>query len=236
MLTQTSTTERARFDPWQPGIWRWQFPHGRRVRAGTTDRTGDWSALQRAFPRVGAPVVAEQIHGASLAAVESPNAIRPLPGCDGLLTQQPNLLLVVRTADCLPLFLWDPVQRVVGVVHAGWCGLARQVPMKLIAFAQQTYRSRPQDVWVGIGPAIHACCYEVGQEFGASFASYLDSRGGRLHCDLIRCATDQLMAAGVAPSRILDAGCCTACEAGRWYSLRKEGGLEQRLLSFITLS
>jgi len=206
------------------------------VRAGTTDRTGDSSALQRAFPRVGAPVVAEQIHGVSLAAVDSPDVLRPIPGCDGLLTQRPHLLLVVRTADCLPLFLWDPVQRVVGVVHAGWRGLERQLPMKLIAFAQQTYRSRPQDVWVGIGPAIHACCYDVGQEFGASFASYLDTRDGRRHCDLIRCATDQLRAAGVAPARILDAGRCTACDMGRWYSLRKESGLDLRLLSFITLS
>jgi len=203
---------------------------------------------QLAFAR--SVVQAEQIHGASVSVIEAThpavnlprtnfpegNLVRgPIPGCDGLVTRVPGVVLVIRTADCLPLFLWDPVQRVVGLAHVGWRGLVRALPMRLMSALQMYASSRPQDVWVGIGPAIRACCYEVGEEFEQPFGSFVRHASGRRTCDLIGCATQQLFASGVRPSRVIDCGECTACEGSRWHSIRRNGETAGRNYAFIML-
>ena len=222
---------------WSPGVWRLRLSSSRTVRAGIVDRSGSPEVLRSRVRFAGGYVEAEQVHGASLAAVErSSSPPDAVSGCDALVTQTPDLGLVIRSADCLPIFLWDPIRRVVGVAHAGWRGVARQLPGRLVAFVQRHYRSRPRELWFAIGPSVRACCYEVGPEFEKPFGPFLQRQGGRLTCDLVACAMQQLIRAGVAAGRILDTGSCTACETDRWFSLRKEGERGGRLLSFIGLS
>jgi YfiH family protein len=178
----------------------------------------------------------DQVHGSSIASVERIRAPgHPLAGCDALVTQTPGLGLSVRTADCLPLFIWDPVQRVVGVAHAGWRGLAAALPLRLISFLHQRYHTYAEEVWIGIGPSIRACCYEVGPAFDPRLTPWTQEQGGRRTCDLIAAATAQLRQAGVKDARILDGRQCTACEPDRWYSLRREGDSCGRLVSCIGL-
>lgn len=226
----------GRLTAWSPGVWRLGLPSSQAVRAGLIDRTGRLEALRGRAGCARGYVEAEQVHGASLAAVEGALPAGAVAGCDALVTQTPQLTLVVRSADCLPIFLWDPVRRVVGVAHAGWRGVAKQLPARLVAFVQRAYRSRPGELWLAIGPAIRACCYDVGPEFERPFGPFLRRQGGRVTCDLVACATQQLVRAGVPPGHILDTGCCTACETDRWFSLRKEGERGGRLHSFIGVS
>lgn len=230
-------TEVTRFSLWRPGLWRFHIPQAGRVRAGVTDRTGSLESLQATavFPQ--GMVMAGQVHGASIASVERIRAPgHPIAGCDALVTQTLGLGLAVRTADCLPLFVWDPVQGVVGVAHAGWRGLAAALPCRLISFLQQRYHTHPGDLWVGIGPSIRACCYDVGPAFESRLAPWVQEQGGRRTCDLIACAAAQLREAGVAARRVLDSGQCTACEPDRWYSLRREGEACGRLVSWISMT
>lgn len=222
--------------PWEPGLWRFRLAQDRRLIAGVTDRAGDLQTL-RAHPAVGGHLVlAEQVHGASVAALDMPNPPSgPIAGCDGLATRTPGLALVIRSADCLPIVLWDPIQRVVGLIHAGWRGLVGHLPLRALSLLRNCYHSNPAHLWIGIGPAIRPCCYDVGREFLPRFGRFVSTRRGRRVCDLIGYATQQLLAGGVSRAQVVDSGRCTACEPARWYSVRREGEHGGRLLSFAMI-
>ena len=225
------------FRPWQPGLWRFTFPRmSRGVVAGITDRSCDMEGLRARLAAPAGVAFAAQPHGASVAALEVPSApADPLPGCDGLTTRTAGLALVIRSADCLPIVLWDPIQRAVGLLHAGWRGLADQLPLRALSFLRHGYHSNPAHLWVGIGPAIRPCCYEVGREFLPRFGRFVSMRRGRRVCDLIGYATQQLLAGGVPRTQVVDSGRCTACEPARWHSVRREGERGGRLFSFAMI-
>ena len=207
-----------------------------RVFAGVTDRHVE---VARLIEHVQFPVVtvgAEQVHGRSIAAIGHPRlGAMVIAGCDALLTSVPGVGLLIRTADCLPLFIADPLRGVVGLAHAGWRGLAHALPIHLLSALYRLYRTRAGDVHVAIGPAIRACCYDVGPEFLKRFESHVRRRGATYHCDLVGAATAQLVRSGVRPDRILDSGQCTACTPASWCSLRREGQAAGRLTSLIVL-
>ena len=214
------------------GGWRFEGWASPRVRAGLTDRTVDPSWLVGQQPS--ALVEAEQVHGAGIAVLEGTRApAGPISGCDGLLTSVPGMALRIRTADCLPIFFADPERLIVGLAHAGWRGLAAQLPVRMVAAFRHAYHSPVSALHVAIGPAIRSCCYEVGPEFQALFGPHVRTDGQRRMCDLIGVAIEQLLGCGVPRERITDSGCCTACDAERWFSLRREGPMTGRLISFV---
>jgi len=190
--------------------------------------------VQSAWPAA-AWVQAEQVHGGSVAVVERRAPAEPIPGCDALLTRWSNTALLIRTADCLPLFVCDPTRGAVGLAHLGWRGLRADLPQRLVAAFQHAVHSDPQDLIVALGPGIRACCYEVGAEFSEWFGPFVRTEGGRRVCDLAGAAMQQVRCAGVPAARILDCQHCTACEIDRWHSIRREGSGAGRLLSFIAL-
>jgi hypothetical protein len=203
------------------------------VLAGLTDRrTPPERLLARLDPL--ACVDAGQTHGAVVAAIgPAACATATIPGCDGLITRAARVALMIRSADCLPLFFLDPGRRGVGLAHVGWRGLARRLPQRLLLALRDVYGCRPARVRVAIGPSIRACCYEVGQEVAALFAPHVRAVRGRRVCDLVAAATEQLRACGVPASQLLDSGACTSCEAERWFSHRREGPGTGRMLSVI---
>ena len=216
------------------------------------------SGLRRAKSRrdvEGPPVTAveaEQVHGAGIAVVGEAPFAGPVPGCDALVTGCRGTALLVRSADCLPIFFADPRREVIGLAHAGWRGLAAWLPARVVATFRHVFHSRPGDLHVAIGPGIRGCCYEVGRDFPRSFAPFIQEREGRRPstsfrtasradvegrrtCDLIAAAAAQLRACGVAPARLTDAQRCTACEPRHWYSLRREGPETGRLTALIVV-
>ncbi len=217
------------------GWWlrRWAAPQ---VVAGISDRGLDAAGLLQRLPFPVTVVSAEQVHGGSVAAVQ--RALRvpvELSGCDGLLTNVPGVALLIRTADCLPLFIADPSKGLVGLAHVGWRGLAARLPMRLLAMLRHAYQSRPDDLRVAIGPSIRACCYEIGEEFVDRFGPFVQFRGARRTCDLVGVAIQQLRESGVRPHRILDTQRCTACDPRHWFSVRREGASAGRMTSLIVL-
>jgi YfiH family protein len=88
---------------------------------------------------------------------------------DGLVTNVPGLLLAVKTADCVPVLIVDPKQRVVGAFHAGWRGTAKRIVEKGVGVMRRDFGSDPTDLRAAIGPCIRACCYEVGEEVQETF-------------------------------------------------------------------
>ena len=87
------------------------------------------------------------------------------------MTDQPGLWLAIRTADCLPLLLVDRRKRAVGAFHAGWRGTVRRMAEKAVGEMRHWFGSRPEDLEAAIGPGIHSCCYQVGEEVREQFRS-----------------------------------------------------------------
>ena len=93
------------------------------------------------------------------------------PAGDGLITQTPQLLVAVQTADCLPVILVDTRQRALGVFHAGWRGTLKRIVEKGVGEMRRLFDTRPRDLEAAIGPGIRACCYRVGAELREAFES-----------------------------------------------------------------
>ncbi len=180
------------------------------------------------------PVPLRQVHGARVRVVTDPGERRTVAAADAALTAVPGLALAVRTADCLPVFLWDPVRRMIGVAHAGWRGTASGVTAALVRAFVEAGCAATGSLTAAFGPAVRSCCYEVGPEVAAVFPG--DVRFGRKGCrlDLAAANRRQLEAAGVAPDRIHDCGVCTCCDH-RFFSFRREGAAAGRQIALMMI-
>jgi YfiH family protein len=190
--------------------------------------------LARAVAGEGLPVHScRQVHGAASRVIDAaldPGALDREP-LDILLTGDPGHLLLLKFADCTPLLLYDPRRRWVAVAHAGWRGTSLDVAGTVVRALVEVAGSDPEDLWAGIGPAIGPCCYEVGDEVLAAVGAAVPrpervagpGRGSRPHLDLAAANRQQLEAAGLQPTQILDAARCTACERDTFFSHRALG-------------
>jgi YfiH family protein len=93
---------------------------------------------------------------------------------DGLITQTPDLLLAILTADCLPVILVDSKRKAVGVFHAGWRGTVKRIVEKGVGEMRRWFGTRPGDLRAAIGPGVHGCCYSVGPEVRTQFESQFE--------------------------------------------------------------
>jgi len=88
---------------------------------------------------------------------------------DGIITDSPGLLVAVQAADCLPIILADRKRRALGVFHAGWRGTVKRIVEKGVGEMRKHFKSDPRDLVAAIGPGVHGCCYEVGEEVRTRF-------------------------------------------------------------------
>jgi polyphenol oxidase len=102
---------------------------------------------------------------------------QPLAG-DGLVTDTPGLILAVQAADCLPIILVDRKRRAVGVFHAGWRGTVKRIGEKGVGEMRKHFQSDPRNLVAAIGPGVHGCCYEVGEEVRTRFEAQFAYAGG----------------------------------------------------------
>jgi purine-nucleoside/S-methyl-5'-thioadenosine phosphorylase / adenosine deaminase len=117
-------------------------------------------------------ITLRQIHSDIIHCVDSTPA-DSLSG-DGLITATPNLLLAIQTADCLPVILVDTKRHAVGVFHAGWRGTVKRIVEKGVGEMYRHFGTHPREVKAAIGPGIHGCCYEVGEEVRIKFESQFE--------------------------------------------------------------
>jgi YfiH family protein len=165
-------------------------------------------------------------------------------GYDAIVTNQPNLLLSIQTADCVPVLFLDEVRRVIAVAHAGWRGTVAGIVTKTLQVMQDRFRCHPRTIRVAIGPSIGACCYEVDgavltplKRAFPSWSGVVDGESrSRAYLDLRGLNRWQLEAAGVNPSRIETVNLCTACRPELFYSYRRDGKGTGRMTSGIGLT
>lgn len=187
-------------------------------------------------------VCARQIHSAGVCRVTAQDKGRgaqlyesSLADTDALIIDTRNLPLAVFTADCLSVFLYDPVKPAIGLIHAGWRGSKEHITLKTLQRMQEIFGTDPACLRAGFGPAIGACCYEVNQEVRPYFTDGLVKRNNRTYLDLIAVNRKELLDAGVEPDSLIEDSVCTSCHNDSFFSYRKEGKACGRIMSVMML-
>lgn len=185
------------------------------------------------------PVIqGHQVHGLRIAVVDRPDMTREdLEGYDAFVCAVPGIAVGVRTADCVPVLLFDPVKRVVAAVHSGWKGTVQKISRETLLLMHQLFGSAPSDIRAAIGPAIGPDSFQVGEEvverfrdagFPMSDVWSFQGQGdgspmsGGHHIDLFKSNRWILETCGVLPDRIQVCAIDTYRDTS-FFSARREG-------------
>ena len=192
-----------------------------------------------------------QVHGADVRVVNSVAEAKPAENqlgdtiyCDVIVSNLPHVLAGVKTADCVPILMGDPVSGGFAAVHAGWRGTLASAVLVGVQRLNDEYGARPEDLRVAVGASAGPCCYEVGPEVIDAFTKrfenaadlFTKTRPGHAKVDLLKANRDQLILVGVQNERIHTAPICTMCRTDLFFSYRKEksvNGKVGRLMAVI---
>lgn len=162
-------------------------------------------------------VTCNQIHSNKIIKVtlqnKDPQEIQKIQG-DALITNQPNIIIGILTADCLPILLVDKKNKAISAIHAGRKGTQLSIVQQAIEKMKFCFGSKPQNLMAGIGPGIKKCCYEV---------------------DILKDNVLQLMETGVLKKNIFIIDQCTSCRNDLYFSYRAGNGETGRMIGFIML-
>ena len=165
-----------------------------------------------------------------------------LSGKDALITNIPEIFIGVTTADCVPITLYDPIQKVSAVAHAGWRGTSSQIVRKTILAMIQHFDCKVADIYAVIGPSISVEAYQVGEELYEIFKSagfpvteIFKTIDSNLHLDLWKANEWLLLQAGIPLNQIEIAGLCTYKNQHDFFSARRLGIKSGRMLSAICI-
>lgn len=186
-------------------------------------------------------VCGRQVHGHRVAVVTAADGGQVLPATDALVSGAPDLALLLRFADCVPVLFSAPGVGAVGIAHAGWRGTVAHIAARTARALAEVFGCHPQEIVAGVGPSIGPCCYQVGAEviaevraaFGEVASSLLSRQqaDGTAHLDLWEANAQPLREMGVG--RIEVAGLCTRCRRDLFYSHRGDGGRTGRFAAVI---
>lgn len=163
---------------------------------------------------------------------------------DSLITDIKGINFAIFTADCLPIIIYDRINNILGMVHAGWKGTVKGISAKAIKKMSEKFDSNPEDCLVAIGPSIGPCCYEVDEKviepLGINFDCYQrwisSKENGRMNFDLWKANEEQLMDCGIIRDNIHNLKMCTSCYCDVFYSYRVHGKSAGRMVTIARLT
>lgn len=214
-------------------------------RSVTAAFDGSLSSKHGARGKPVAVVSVKQVHGTDALLVDRPvEAGTTFEGSwDAVVTNQPGVLVTVRTADCVPILLHDPIHRVVAAVHSGWRGSVGGIVPKTLQMMQRQFGSAADAVQVAIGPSAGFCCYEVDEAVLRPLQLYpfwqsvvRETTAGRALFNLRDFVYRQVEAAGVSPRNMWSVDLCTICQPTLFHSYRREGVVKETMTSGIMLA
>lgn len=192
-------------------------------------------------------IAGKQIHGTKISVVDhrlrgagAHSYENAVPGTDALITRETGILLSIFTADCFPVFIYDPSTPAIGIAHAGWRGTINRIAFLTVKKMMEEFKADPTQFFIAFGPAIGSECFEVDPDLAAKFEELypevvLKNRNG-YWVDLGRFNSIILQEIGINPARIIDAGICTSCQPHDFYSYRFEKGTMGRMMGVIALT
>lgn len=188
----------------------------------------------------------KQVHGTDVLILDRPisEGDRFAGGWDALVTDQPGVTVAVRTADCVPVLLYDRRKKAVAAIHAGWRGAVAGIVPRTIELMASKFKVLESDLRVSIGPSAGPCCYEVDETVlaplrsgGADWGGVLhDDHGTKARLDLKALVRKQVARIGIQSKHITAVNLCTICHRDLFYSYRREGRVNGTMLSGIALA
>jgi len=179
-----------------------------------------------------------QIHSDIVHVVSDKDDFEHPPECDALITNKKNIPIMVMSADCTPIIIYDPIKEVIGVVHAGRAGAFKNIISKTIAMMHKCFTCQPVSLHVSLGASIHGCCYEVNERIAneakaLGYEPMLSYRNDTpfLHVNTI--VKHQLVKEGVR--EIDEIARCSACHHETFFSYRADGGTTGRTAAVAML-
>lgn len=172
---------------------------------------------------------------------------------DGLITNKKGIALITSHADCNALFFYDPKQQAIGLAHSGWKGTLQEIGAQVIRQMSAEYGTQPEDVIVGIGPALCQTCFEVDEDVAQKFyqknpawqtmafqreigiCSETGEERRKHYVDLKSVVRETLIRSGVKPEKIHDMGLCSKCRPDLFYSYRGQKGKNGNMVSVMML-
>jgi YfiH family protein len=163
-------------------------------------------------------------------------------GIDGLITNNTEVALVTFYADCVPVFLFDPIKRVISLVHSGWRSTLKEISKEAVKKMKDEFDCQPKDIEVAIGPSIGQCCFEVGEEVYEEFINTFE--GCNIHCkkikekwyiDLVAIIKSSLKSEGIEDNKIVASDICTKCNKDVFFSHRGDNGKTGTLTAIMQL-
>jgi len=146
---------------------------------------------------------------------------------DAVITNLKGVCIAIKTADCVPILLYDPQRKIIAAIHAGWRGTVQKIVEKTIQKMMTQFGSVPSDLFAGIGPSISPDVYEVGEEVWQRFDPELCLPTNPVNAekrliDLWSANYQQLITEGVPPDQIEIAGICTFSDPDHFLSARRD--------------
>jgi YfiH family protein len=173
---------------------------------------------------------AQQVHSNRILVV---NHSGMLKDCDGFITQKSDLTLIIRTADCAAIMIYDRQNHIIANLHAGWRGINKLIISNCLNILYNTFDCKKNNIFVAVSPFIQSCCYQVGEEFKNMFIhKYLVYRGKSIYFDLKSAINYQLHDMGISPTKIEICDRCTMCDAEFLPSFRRTN-TTNRMFSMI---
>ncbi len=176
-----------------------------------------------------------QVHGDTVVYVGEDYAYQD---ADALISDKSEIFLAVKTADCVPILLWDNTLKVCGAVHSGWKGTSLRIAVRAVEAMVQRFGSAPDNISAAIGPCICGDCYEVSQEvvdaIGTDCDGFVNYDTPKPHVDLAKIVKHQLTQAGLTNISISKE--CTRCNSDTYWSHRAHGSERGLQLSIVGFS
>lgn len=165
-------------------------------------------------------------------------------GYDALITNEPEIVLTTFYADCVSIFILDPINKAIGIAHSGWKGTILEIGKKTILKMKEEYDTNPKDLIIGIGPSISSCCFQVDLPVVQKFKENIpfsekyifnDKQEGKFKIDLQNIIKESIMHTGVLEKNIEISGICTMCNSDIFFSHRVMGNERGSLAGLIQL-
>lgn len=181
-----------------------------------------------------------QIHSDKITIIDNSYTFDTPPECDAMITDRSNTPLMVMSADCTGLLLYDPIRKVIGVVHAGRAGALNEILPKTITAMGHAFGCRHENLHIVLGPSIGGCCYEVNETIALEctskgYETALRRESEKVFLDVNTILLQQLKEIGIAPERIEVIDHCTSCRCDEYFSYRAEAQQTGRISGVIFL-
>jgi polyphenol oxidase len=185
----------------------------------------------------GSVIELDQVHGSEIEILKTSCREKPsLIKKDGVITDKKNVLLTIKTADCVPIVLFDRKKEIICALHSGWRGTKEKIVEKGLLLFLQKFNSYPKDITAFLGPAIKSCCYEIKEDLQKEFSEYdfsIKPRGEKLFLDLKSIILKQLNSFEITDVENIDE--CNFCSKNLYFSYRRNK-TEKRQHTFVGMT